>query len=662
MKTKSYVSLFLFFCVSLTLSFGQIVVDASAIVSNVSHHPIGMNMNYLMDGSYLTPSKTNKDALTNMGVKFLRYPGGEKSDNYFWSVSPWSSSSPHFTRTGSCEWPSGDSRFAQKDFATCQAAVLDFDEFMTMANAMNGEAVIVVPYDAAYKAASCGSIPVLNDLITHAKEWVRYANITKKYNIKYWMIGNESWNTSSYNGYCSASQYRDDVIKFSQAMKAIDPNIKIIANGNTMAWWSTVLPTAASYIDYLGVSNYPVWNYTAGYSYYRSNTPDLMGVVNTAINAINSYTSASDKARLKVITTEFNSIDYSGAWVSSNNLGHALTTFEIMGEQLKNPNVYFSCFWNTRWVNNATNPSDLFDALTKDGNFTTAGLAHSIWGKFLYNSMIATSGNTTTLRSFASFDSDNQKLLIYIINKDLTSQNSNITINGFTKSITGSLYQMSGTGPDDTAPTFQLKKSVSYTNNSISVTLAPVSITVLQLNSSTTLPVHFTDWKATQLNNQIELSWITTEEKNSNYFQIERSSNGIDFDSVGFVYALGNSTQEIQYDYSDKIYLNEMYFYRLKEVDKDKSSTYSSIISITFEGNHKAWVSNRSLDKLDIVFPMETSGILSITDVTGKVLYSLELQKQKSLDVSTETFTPGIYQITIMDENGVSEHLKTIKF
>ena len=41
------------------------------------------------------------EAIAQMGARFLRYPGGEKSDSYLWSVPPYSHSQPTLARWAS---------------------------------------------------------------------------------------------------------------------------------------------------------------------------------------------------------------------------------------------------------------------------------------------------------------------------------------------------------------------------------------------------------------------------------------------------------------------------------------------------------------------------------------------------------------------------------
>jgi alpha-L-arabinofuranosidase len=59
------------------------------VLADVSSKPLGINTDFFVDDDANRPSSRKLDeALAEMGVKYLRYPGGEKSDGYLWSVAP----------------------------------------------------------------------------------------------------------------------------------------------------------------------------------------------------------------------------------------------------------------------------------------------------------------------------------------------------------------------------------------------------------------------------------------------------------------------------------------------------------------------------------------------------------------------------------------------
>ena len=85
-----------------TQAFAQDVIslDVGAVVADTSRRQIGVNTNYLVDDDANRASALRglADALREAGVKYLRYPGGEKSDGLLWSVWPYSASLPTLAR------------------------------------------------------------------------------------------------------------------------------------------------------------------------------------------------------------------------------------------------------------------------------------------------------------------------------------------------------------------------------------------------------------------------------------------------------------------------------------------------------------------------------------------------------------------------------------
>ncbi|MFC7668824.1 hypothetical protein ACFQT0_16705 [Hymenobacter humi] len=239
-----------------TPTAAHVQVFPDSVLTDVSHHPVGINLDFLTDDDqYLRPKRRLVKALKAMGVKYLRYPGGNKSDFYLFSQPPYQKAQPALARTG--PGSVSDREIMLKDNNTAfKFPVLDFDEFMAICREVGAEPVLVVAadeYNVPYPAGATWSTK--QQLLEHAVAWVRYANVKKRYRVKYWMIANETWNKGPANG---AEIYATDVVDFSKAMKAVDPSISIIPNGDSEAWWQTVLTKAAGHIDAVCVSNYPL--------------------------------------------------------------------------------------------------------------------------------------------------------------------------------------------------------------------------------------------------------------------------------------------------------------------------------------------------------------------------------------------------------------------
>jgi len=472
------------------VSVNNISVDVERVLTDVSSKPLGINTDFFVDDDANRPGQRNLDqALAEMGVKYLRYPGGEKSDGYLWSVPPYDRSQPALARWAAGDWPqnqqwpSYDRNLVKSDGRTFVKNPLDFDEFMRLTRTVNGEPVLVVAYDSMYKAAQAnGSAPTRAQLLETARQWVRYANVIKGYNVKYWEIGNESYLPGYNSDYISPETYAQDVIEFSQVMKSVDPSIKIIANGNDWEWWRVVLTQAGPAVDLLSVHSYPPYGW-GGYDYYRTHDVDLMSAVHLAEQALDAYAGPNDAQRIKIAVTEMNTIDWSGSWASDNDTGHAIVLFDTVGDQLNDPRIEFSQVWNTRWVTNDSQRSPtVWDTLDKDNNLQATGRAMSIWGQFMLDTMVAAS-STPMVKVFASYSAGGA-LNLFLINKDTSARVTNVSLANFVAQTGGDRWVFKGSGADDLSPVLAQAAPIAADGNRLSVTLDPVSITVLQLQKA----------------------------------------------------------------------------------------------------------------------------------------------------------------------------------
>jgi alpha-L-arabinofuranosidase len=464
--------LFLFSCQQKPVETVTIYPDQ--VLSDVSHQPVGINLDYFMDGGrYEHPSRSLSDALKAMGVKYLRYPGGDKSDLNLFSVPPYDRARPTLARTG--KGAVDDHAGILKDYRDFKFDVLDFDEFIALCREVDAEPVVVVPADSYLKHYPPGcTFTGRGDLLKHAVEWVRYANIKKKYGVKYWMIGNESWHNNNENS--TPEIYANDVLDFAKAMKDVDPSILIIPNGNSVEDFRILIKTAGDYIDFLCLSNYPVYKYRAGYLTYRDTLQDLTGPADRALKAIELEATDSRKKKLKLIISEYGPFDWGNDWPHINDMGHNLANFEMSGEQLIRPEIAFSCFWNTRWINNDTLENSVFDALDKENRFNANGYGLSIWGNYLGKEMIRTT-SSLHLRSFASYSPESGQLFVYLINKSDSSKTIRLDIKNHNVISMVQAWQLFAKNPDDCDPVWQ---NIPAQNPARDFQIKGTSITVIE--------------------------------------------------------------------------------------------------------------------------------------------------------------------------------------
>lgn len=102
------------------------------------------------------------------------------------------------------------------------------------------------------------------------------------------------------------------------------------------------------------------------------------------------------------------------------------------------------------------------------------------------------------------------------------------------------------------------------------------------MTGDVSLPVELVSFRATQLGNEVNLSWQTASETNNNGFEIERSEDGITWNKIFFEKGKGITDLETEYQYSDLNPLAGMNYYRLKQIDFDEKFEYSSVVAINF--------------------------------------------------------------------------------
>ncbi len=95
------------------------------------------------------------------------------------------------------------------------------------------------------------------------------------------------------------------------------------------------------------------------------------------------------------------------------------------------------------------------------------------------------------------------------------------------------------------------------------------------------LPVELTYLRADPIENTyIKVSWETATEINNKGFEIKRSTDGVQFETIGWEAGNGNSSTRINYAYDDRnVIPNQTYYYKLNQIDYDGKSEETYIVA-----------------------------------------------------------------------------------
>jgi alpha-N-arabinofuranosidase len=168
------------------------------------------------------------EKIRDLRPAFIRWPGGNVAQDYHWrwGVGP---------RDQRPSWVnlSWNNELEPSDFGT--------DEFLRLCRNLGAEPHLVVNVEGRGATAE------------EAAAWVTHA---KPLGVKFWEIGNEIWG-DWVRGHSDAETYARNYLRYAAAVRAVDPQARLIAVGdNDMTWNRTVLSRAAAQIDYLAIHHY----------------------------------------------------------------------------------------------------------------------------------------------------------------------------------------------------------------------------------------------------------------------------------------------------------------------------------------------------------------------------------------------------------------------
>ena len=221
-----------------------VTVFPKQLVRTIPQTLYGSNFEWIWDGDgawnpqAATPNTSILALTRSSGTTLFRFPGGVFSDFYTWG----NGIGPPAQRPQTLSVPGG--AVSANDFGT--------DEALTLAQNAGGQLLITVN--------------VVTGTPQQAAAWVRYVNNGSR-RVEYWELGNESYVSGSTPYVAAATMtpevYAGRVLAFAEAMRAVDPGIKIgaIADENYSIataqsypdWTARMLSIAGNSIDFVSI-------------------------------------------------------------------------------------------------------------------------------------------------------------------------------------------------------------------------------------------------------------------------------------------------------------------------------------------------------------------------------------------------------------------------
>lgn len=237
----------------------QVEISAGDVLGEIQPFVYGQFIEHLehcvYDGLWNTDGSALREDVVSLvdalKIPLLRYPGGNFASGYHWEdgVGPKSLRPQRFDAA----WSAPESN------------KIGTDEYMSLVRRLGTEPFLVVNDGSGTPEEAAGWLAYCNALEGEPARRRAKNGHTEPYKVKVWGLGNEVWGKWQI-GTTSAQNYAERLQKFTGAMRAVDPTIRVVAVGNTVSsdrsddpgrlWNDVVLRQAANDIDDLSFHLY----------------------------------------------------------------------------------------------------------------------------------------------------------------------------------------------------------------------------------------------------------------------------------------------------------------------------------------------------------------------------------------------------------------------
>ena len=162
------------------------------------------------------------------------------------------------------------------------------------------------------------------------------------------------------------------------------------------------------------------------------------------------------------------------------------------------------------------------------------------------------------------------------------------------------------------------------------------------------LPVTLTNFSAQIINKKTLIKWNVENEINFSDYEIEQSSNGVDFVKLAVVKPSNQSAYSYEYENTN----HQKQYFRLKLIDNNGKFSYSNIVVINANSTSAITVyPNPAKDFITVnTNEIHPNSYFIISNVDGKGMNKISA-KNSATTISTVKFSNGLYYIKLIENN-----------
>lgn len=189
----------------------------------------------------------------------------------------------------------------------------------------------------------------------------------------------------------------------------------------------------------------------------------------------------------------------------------------------------------------------------------------------------------------------------------------------------------------------------------------------IRFQVTTAAPLTWLQFQAQKVREGIALQWATQQERDVDYFDLQRSGDGLRWESIYEQVAVGYSEKRSDYQFTDVLPLPGLDYYRLRSVDFDGSEDFSPTVAVRYGSDPAQAVMYPSPASSSVSFQLEAdarekAAFAFLFDPLGRLARSVRLPEPGGPDtpIPLDDLVAGLYFVEFRSEEGV--RLATGKF
>ena len=230
---------------------------------------------------------------------------------------------------------------------------------------------------------------------------------------------------------------------------------------------------------------------------------------------------------------------------------------------------------------------------------------------------------------------------------------STVTIGPFTATATSETLAFTAVsnGGGTAGGTLKIPPSCNYNSSANATDLLIDGVSICEV---VTTPVTLIEFGAKRNDDHVDIFWVTEIEINNDYFTVEKSIDGRNFEKVMVVDGHGNSLEKKSYSSIDTNPYEGLLYYRLKQTDFDGKYEYSKIVPVKYEKLKFELYPNPAKESVTIELNDQQEIDLKVFNAQGKeVMNQIKKVEADKIVLNTSMLLEGLYYVHIATENNV---------